>query len=112
MAPGTDDVRQALVALRSAFAAAGDAVRAVPDPRAAFDMATLLGHAVAEMAPAAAAVRRETAVRIYRTEPMTLQQLGELLGVSLSRAHQLVRDADPDRDRPAGGTTDTEGTTS
>ena len=37
--------------------------------------------------------RTQTAFRLHRIEGLTLQQVGERLGVSGVRAHQLVRDA-------------------
>lgn len=81
----------ALEALDTAYERAVAAVRAVPDPQAAFPYANELSEKLRELSVAAAALRTETAGRIWDSERMTLGTLAERIGVSTTRAHQLIK---------------------
>ncbi|MFI0424578.1 hypothetical protein [Spongiactinospora sp. 9N601] len=74
-----------------AFRDAVKAVRAIPEPRRAFDNATDLAEAVRGMADTAAQVRAEAAARIHRAEGLSIGKLALRLGISKARAEQLLR---------------------
>jgi hypothetical protein len=85
------EVEMALDALDVAYKEAVAAVRAVPDPEAAFPYANELSEKLRELSIAAAALRTETAARIWDSKRMTLAALADRIGVSTTRAHQLIK---------------------
>lgn len=90
----TTDVEHAKdtqVALEAAFRAAVGAVRAVGDPMAAYRAQQALAGQVAELSKKAMMLRAEVAASMWATGAWTYKGLGELLGVSSARAHQLVQ---------------------
>ncbi len=81
----------ALEALDNAYEQAVTAVRAVPDPETAFPYAHELSEKLRKLSVVAAALRTETAGRVFDSERMTLETLADRIGVSTTRAHQLIR---------------------
>jgi hypothetical protein len=92
------DVRQPAVAaesgaaaIRAAFDSAVDAVRASPDTVQAFRDASALGELGKQMEADAADLRAFLAARLATAHRLSVTRLGEMLGLSRSRAAQLVK---------------------
>ncbi|MFD8527204.1 hypothetical protein ACFV0L_07300 [Streptosporangium canum] len=79
--------------LSQAFQEATRAIRAMPEPRDAYDSATRLAHEVRSKADLAAQVRAEAAARIHEAEKLSIAGLAERLGISKARAAQLLKAA-------------------
>src|SRR6266487_64998 len=77
-------------ALRWAY---GQAVAAIDeaDPDVAFAAATKLTHLIAEFYKQTPQVRGRQAHRVWKANELSLQQLGDRIGVSKARADQLVK---------------------
>ncbi|WP_433254448.1 hypothetical protein ACQPYK_12765 [Streptosporangium sp. CA-135522] len=80
-------------ALSQAFHEATRAIRAMPEPRDAYDTATRLANEVRNKADLAAQVRAEAAARIHEAEKLSIAGLAECLGISKARAAQLLKAA-------------------
>jgi hypothetical protein len=77
--------------IRAAFDNAIDAIRASPDAVQAFRDASALGDLAKQMEVEAAGVRAFLAARLAGAHALSVTKLGKLLGVSRSRAAQLVK---------------------
>ncbi len=81
------------VILRQAYAAVAERVELTSDPGAAYEQATALAKAADDIVGDAALLRARMARRLLRAEGMSLAQLASRIGVSKSRADQLMRTA-------------------
>ena len=79
--------------MRRAYARAADVVRGMSDPHQAFEAATRLTTALRDMADAAARLRGEAITAIWTAEELSLAALAKHVGVSKSRANQLIQAA-------------------
>lgn len=66
-------------------------VRDTPDLDLAFRLADELSETVAKLAVVSASLRTEAAGRIWDSKRMTLSSLADRIGVSTTRAHQLIK---------------------
>lgn len=80
-------------ALRRIYEQISAALQTSSDPEAAFDSATDLADALRDMADDAALTRARVAAQIREGEGLSIQALGERLGISKARADQLLRAA-------------------
>jgi 8-oxo-dGTP diphosphatase len=79
-----------ITAIREAYARATAAIRASPDAGQAFRDASALGDLVKQLESENADFRAFLAARAADTKALSVTELGKLLGVSRSRAAQLV----------------------
>lgn len=79
-----------ITAIRAAFARAIAAVQASPDAAQAFRDASALGDLAKQLESEAADFRAYLAARLADTNALSVTELGKLLGISRSRAAQLV----------------------
>ncbi|MBB6351256.1 replicative superfamily II helicase [Nonomuraea muscovyensis] len=70
-----------------------NALQNASDPKSAFARATTLADALREMADDAALTRAKLAARIREDEGLSMQALGQALGISKARAAQLINAA-------------------
>ena len=106
-----EDVQRDLAQVCEELASSADEVAiAVSDPTtdpvAAFHLADALVTEVQNLSVEVAALRSSIAYKIYEAEHLTLKALASRLGVSVTRAHQLVRAGEaqqPVQDRPLAG---------
>lgn len=87
------DIDGLLADMRHAYARAVALVRAMPEPGKAFDAATRLTAALRELADSAAGLRGESITAIWQAEELSLAALAKRVGVSKSRANQLIQAA-------------------
>lgn len=85
------EVEAALDAFDVAYDQAAEAIKAVPDPDEAFRRANELAEKIRQLNTAAAVLRTETAGRVWNSERMSLSVLADRIGVSTTRAHQLIK---------------------
>lgn len=90
-----EQLGQALDAIRSGVNDAARAVRAMPEPTAAFRAATQLGDCLREATSETGQLRADMAARIWRTEELSLAGLADRIGVSKARADQFIRASKP-----------------
>lgn len=86
------EARAALEAFDTAYERAAAAIRAVPDPDEAFRIANDLAERISRLKSYVAQLRTDSAGRIWDSERMTLTSLADRIGVSTTRAHQLIAD--------------------
>jgi hypothetical protein len=67
------------------------AINAMPDSKARTEAAGKLAACLRSIYQDAARIRRDEAVRIYETENLSLAQLADRVGISKTRADQIVR---------------------
>ncbi|GAA3168007.1 hypothetical protein [Nonomuraea roseoviolacea] len=79
--------------LRRIYEQISGALQMSSDPEVAFGSATVLADALREMADDAALTRAKVAAQIREGEGLSIQALGERLGISKARADQLLRAA-------------------
>ncbi|MDA8319674.1 MAG: hypothetical protein M0030_07690 [Actinomycetota bacterium] len=84
---------ETLTALHRSYEAAMAAARAAPDDDAAYRRATRLRDMIKEIEAAPAAERAAAAARIWRAEGLSIGQLAARLGISKTRAAQMLRAA-------------------
>ncbi|MGH3856890.1 MAG: hypothetical protein ACRDR6_26100 [Pseudonocardiaceae bacterium] len=97
------EVEAALDALDAAYDKAAASIKAVPDPDVAFPYANELAERIRKLASKAAGLRTDTAGRIWDSERMSLSSLADRIGVSTTRAHQLITTIKQRRgDKPSG----------
>ena len=92
--PGPDyaaDVAAMLEELNVTCERIAAAVRDTPDLDLAFQLADDLSETIAKLAVVAASLRTEAAGRIWDSKRMTLSVLADRIGVSTTRAHQLIK---------------------
>ena len=80
-----------ITVIRAALARAAAAIQASPDPEQAFRDASALGDLAKQLESETADFRAYLAARLADTNALTITQLAKLLGVSRSRADQLVK---------------------
>lgn len=83
-------VADEVAAIREAYARAAAAIRASPDAGQGFRDASALGDLVKQLESENADFRAFLAARAADTKALSVTELGKLLGVSRSRAAQLV----------------------
>jgi DNA-directed RNA polymerase specialized sigma24 family protein len=83
----------ALADLHRAYETALAEVRAAPDDRGAYQRATELREAIKAIESVPAAERAAAAARIWQAEGLSIGQLAARLGISKTRAAQLLRAA-------------------
>lgn len=86
-------IRPHVDALHAALDQATAVVRRNSDEKQAFEDATELARVLRELADAGADLRAETAARIHKAGELSLAGLAERIGVSKSRADQLLKSA-------------------
>jgi 8-oxo-dGTP diphosphatase len=84
------NVAAEITAIREAFARATTAIQASPDAEQAFRDASALGDLAKQLEGEAADFRAFLAARLADTNALSITQLAKLLGMSRSRAAQLV----------------------
>lgn len=84
------EVEAALDAFDVAYKQAEEAIESVPDPDEAFRRANELAEKIRQLNTAAAVLRTKTAGRVWDSERMSLSVLADRIGVSTTRAHQLI----------------------
>ncbi|MFI6180797.1 hypothetical protein ACIA8R_35070 [Nonomuraea sp. NPDC051191] len=82
-----------LVAVRRAYEKADAALQDIGDAEQAYQMATQLADCLRELADAAALARAKSAARLRRSGNLSIAGLATKLGLSKSRAGQLLRAA-------------------
>jgi hypothetical protein len=93
--PPEDDARvieKVIEQVRRAYDEAADAIRGMPD-REAYEAATRLTLVLRDLSDAAARLRGQAVSRIWRSENLSLAALARKIGISKSRADQLLRGA-------------------
>jgi 8-oxo-dGTP diphosphatase len=85
------DVPAELATLRAAFAKVAAAIWATYDNDQAWRWAGELGETVKQLYSDAATLRARVAAEVARTEGLTIEGTGRRLGISMSRAGQLVK---------------------
>ena len=93
MAKTEDPLSSSLTAMRKAYEQAVAAIEAVPDGEEAFSQATQLREAADALVGGAAELRARMAGRIWEAEEMSLAALAQRIGVSKTRADQLIKAA-------------------
>lgn len=83
----------ALADLAAALQKADAAIRAIPNPGAAFAIARRFVQMCREAVAPAAAVHAHAASRIHQAEALSLAGLADRIGVSKARADQLIKAA-------------------
>jgi hypothetical protein len=89
--PPLGELQSALRAFELAYRRAEDLITAMPEPQRAFESATALREATDSLVGRAAELRARMAGRIWEAEQMSLAVLADRIGVSKSRADQLLR---------------------
>lgn len=87
------ELRDALTAMRSNYAAGRAAIEATEDPRRAFTLATEFRDKIDELVGSAAELRAQTVERVWESEQLSLAALAKRIGVSKSRADQFIQAA-------------------
>ncbi|SRR6266699_229496 len=82
-----------LAELHRAYSQATELIRSAGNPHDAFDAATRLTTALRDMADAAARLRGDAITAIWQAEELSLAALAKRVGVSKSRANQLIQAA-------------------
>jgi hypothetical protein len=87
----TNDPADVLDALTSAYKDTVEAIRAMPDRKQAFDVATKLGEIVTDQfRRETGQLRAEIAALIYKDEALSLAGLANRVGISRGRAQDLI----------------------
>jgi hypothetical protein len=89
--PDAADVEQALRSVQLAYDQTEALIEAMPDPQQAFERATELRETTDKLVGQAAELRARMAGRVWDAEKMSLASLADRIGVSKSRADQLLR---------------------
>lgn len=89
----SDQCKPELEAVRQAYEEANAALQAMSDCEQAYQVATQLADCLRELADAAALARARSAARLHCSENLSLAGLATKLGVSKSRAKQLLQAA-------------------
>lgn len=92
-AVSVEDVRAAIARLAAAYEEAADVLDRLErtDPRAAYDTVRDLVETLQKLTEQAATLRAEFVGRTWEREKLSLAGLAERIGVSRSRADQLIR---------------------
>src|SRR4051812_38607066 len=88
-----DQLRKAHAAMRQAYDDAAQIIDSIPDPQQAFDHATQLREEIDDLVGRAAELRALMVKRIWENEQLSLAGLANRIGVSKSRADQLIQTA-------------------
>lgn len=86
-------------AIKANVAAARGVIETDEDPVRAFHVATDLAEAMRELSDECAALRADQAYRIRAEQSLTLAVLAETVGLSRSRADQLIRSSPTQQER-------------
>lgn len=93
------DYAAATAAIRAAFRRASELVADEADPHVAFRRATELAEILRSLADEAANLRPATVYRIWEAEQLSLAALAKRIGVSKTRADQLLHMARPKEEK-------------
>jgi hypothetical protein len=96
-----DELAALLDEFQRVYLVASDLIRGMGDPRSAYDAGTRLTKALRDLADNAAALRGEAVNTIWKTEELSLAALANSLGISKSRANQLVQPAKKEKEEGA-----------
>lgn len=90
----TNDPADVLTALTSGYKETVDAIRAMPNRKEAFEVATKLGEMLTgQLRSETGQLRAEIAAAIYKDESLSLAGLANRIGVSRGRAQDFVETA-------------------
>jgi hypothetical protein len=109
--PGDDaaaarELRQVVRALVRNYDRATAAVLALADPQTRYDSASEVRELLRKMHDAFADIRTDAAAAIWESEKLSLAGLAQRIGVSKSRADEIVRAAKAGKQTADGGSTD------
>jgi tellurite resistance protein len=89
----TREVQAAIDALARAYKHTATVLNAIEDDQEAFEQATLVADRLHALADAASELRAKMVGRIWQREELSLAQLATRIGVSKTRADQMVKRA-------------------